>query len=73
MSPVPSPQLMSTVCVSSVPGSPKLPLSQVLSFSLMVAALRDNCTADGATLLTAMLVLPVPLAPPLSVTLAVIV
>ena len=68
--PLPSPQLITTVCVSSVAGSRKLPLNQVMSFSLMLAALRDNCTADGATSLTVTLVLPLPLAPSLSVTVA---
>ena len=70
---LPSPQLMTTECVSRVPGSVKLPLSAVEPSSLMVTGFKLNWRLAGATLLTAMGVLPVPGAPSLSVTVAVIV
>ena len=55
----PSPQLMVTVCVSSVPGSVNVPDRVVLPFSLIVVALRLKLRLDGATLLTVTDVLPV--------------
>ena len=54
---LPSPQLMTTVCVSSVPGSAKEPLSAVAPFSSMVAGFRLSCRLAGAILLTVTLVL----------------
>ena len=65
---LPSPQLMTMVCVSSVPGSAKEPLSVVESFSLMVAALSVNCALAGGRLITLTLVAALVLAPSLSVT-----
>ena len=65
---LPSPQLMTTVCVSRVPGSLKLPLSVVESFSLIVAWLKVNWMLDGGTLLTLTLVPALVLAPSPSVT-----
>src|SRR5437764_636454 len=59
----PSPQLIVTVCVSSVPGSVKLPLRVVELPSLMLVALRDRLTLAGATLLTVTLVVAVGLTP----------
>ena len=49
----------------------KLPFSVVAPFSLMFAGLRPNRRLEGATLLMVTLVLPLPLAPSLSVTVAV--
>ncbi len=70
---LPSPQLMVTTCVSSVPGSVKLPLSVVEPFSLMVPAVRLTARFDGATLLTVAGVLTLAEAPPpLSATLTLI-
>ena len=65
---LPSPQLMTTVCVSSAAGSAKEPLSVVESFSLMVAALRANWIFEGGTLSTVTAVAALVLAPSSSVT-----
>jgi len=59
----PSPQLRSTVCMSSVPGSVKDRSRFVLPFSLIVPGLDLSTTLAGATLFTVTVVLPLPLAP----------
>src|SRR5262249_60365841 len=46
----PSPQWITTLCVSSVPGSLNDPDTVVLSFSLIVVGLALNETPDGVTL-----------------------
>ena len=48
---VPSPQLITTLCVSPVPESVKEPLTVVELFSLMVPGEANTVTAAGATLL----------------------
>ena len=51
---------MTTVWVSSVPGSVKVPLTVVEPFSLMVAGNADAVRLSGATLLTVTEVEPEP-------------
>src|SRR6185503_5640607 len=57
----PSPQLMTTMWVSSVPGSVNVPLRLVDWFSLIVPALSVRLTPAGATFVTTTEVVPVAL------------
>ncbi len=66
----PSPQLIMTVCTSSVPGSAKLPLREIEPFSSIVAALATTETLAGGTLLTVMDVVPLTPPPPAEIRIA---